>query len=107
MTSIQPLPIYPDIPSGDELRMLKHAKQSLGIQELVKPVRAVPGSPGRIIAIGETPEWIADYVKVSESSFESFKKALMFVLRDAKSDTAKTVLEQLKDIFGEGTREIQ
>ena len=107
MTSIQPLPIYPDIPSGDELRMLKHAKQALGIQELVKPVRAVPGSPGKIIAIGEAPEWIADYVKVSESSFESFKEALMFVLRDAKSDTAKTVLEQLQDIFGENIRESQ
>ena len=107
MTSIRPLPIYPDVPSGDGLRMLKHAKQSLGIQELVKPVRAVPGSPGKIIAIGEAPEWIADYVKVSESSFESFKEALMFVLRDAKSDTAKTVLEQLQDIFGENIREIQ
>lgn len=107
MTSIQPLPIYPDIPSGDELRMLKHAKQALGIQELVKPVRAVPGSPGRIIAIGETPEWITDYAHVGEPSFESFKEALMFVLRDAKSETAKTVLEQLQDIFGEGVREVQ
>lgn len=106
MTSIQPLPIYPDIPSGDGLRMLKHAKQALGLEELVKPVRAVPGSPGRIIAIGETPEWIVDYAYVGEPSFESFKTALMFVLRDAKSDTAKTVLEQLQDIFGEGVKEI-
>lgn len=107
MTSIRPLPIYPDVPSGDGLRMLKHAKQSLGIQELVKPVRAVPGSPGRIIAIGEKPEWITDYVHVGEPSFESFKDALMFALRDAKSDTAKTVLEQLQDIFGEGVREVE
>lgn len=106
MTSIQPLPIYPDILRGDELLTLKHAKQSLGIEKLVKPVRAVPGSPGPIIAMGEAPHWIVDYANVATPTLESFKCALMFVLENQTNESAVTVCQQLEKIFGEGVKEV-
>ena len=49
-----PLPIYPGLPSSEVMGMIKEAKARVGTNTLVKPVRAVKGSPGRILAIGKS-----------------------------------------------------
>lgn len=55
MTNIVPLPIYPSKPTESDLAILKAAKGMVATTVLIKPVRAVPGSPGRIIALRRGP----------------------------------------------------
>jgi hypothetical protein len=43
MTNVVPLPIYPSKPTGDDLAMLRVAKEQVVTDTLVKPVKAIPG----------------------------------------------------------------
>lgn len=106
MTSITPLPIYPPKPTGDDLALLKEAKSKVRSDILIKPVRAVPGSPGRILALREKPTWICDYAFIPEPNVESLKNALEWVLELKEDSRGITVIKTLKEIFGEQTREL-
>ena len=100
------LPIYPSVPSGGVLEALKAAKDSLDVDYLIQPVKAVPGSPGRVLAIGEAPTFLCDYALVAEPSVESLKNALQWALGDYDDPRARTVIQLLEEIFGEGVKEI-
>lgn len=101
-----PLPIYPGLPSSEVMAMIKEAKAQLGTSTLVKPVRAVSGSPGRILAIGEKPEWICEYAYVENPSTQSFKEALEWILEIREDPRGITVTRTLKEIFGPGVQEL-
>lgn len=73
---------------------------------LVTPVKAVPGSPGRILAIGEKPPFVCDYALVAKPTVESIKNALEWVLGDHDDPRARTVVQVLEEIFGNGVKEI-
>lgn len=103
---MKPLPIYPSVPSGDTLAALKSAKQQIPDAPLVQPVKAVPGSPGRILAIGSPPPWLCDYALVGEPTPERLKPALEWALGLKEDDRAMTILKKLQHIFGPETREI-
>ena len=106
MTSITPLPIYPSKPTGDDLALLKEAKSKVPSDILIKPVRALPGSPGRILALREKPTWICEYAFIPEPNVESIKNALEWVLELKEDSRGITVIKTLKEIFGEQTREL-
>jgi hypothetical protein len=106
MTNVLPLPIYPSKPTGDDLAMLKEAKAKVGTGILVQPVRAVQGSPGRILALRERPGWICDYAYLPEPTVDSMKEALEWVLNLKEDSRGITVIRTLKEIFGQGTTEI-
>lgn len=101
-----PLPIYPGLPSSEVMGMIKEAKAQVGTSALIKPVRAVKGSPGRILAIGEKPEWICEYAYVENPSTQSFKEALEWILEMREDPRGITVTRMLKEIFGPGVREL-
>jgi hypothetical protein len=94
------------VPSGADLELFKKAKGQMGIDYLVQPVRGVHGSPGRIIALREEPNWICDYAFVKAPNLESIKAAMTWALGEGDDPRATTVLKTLKDIFGKGVREI-
>jgi hypothetical protein len=100
------VPIYPSVPSGAVLEALKTAKESLDVDYLIRPVKAVPGSPGRVLAIGTKPDFVCDYAFVPEPSVESLKNALHWALGDHDDPRARTVVQVLEDIFGKGVKEI-
>jgi Asp-tRNA(Asn)/Glu-tRNA(Gln) amidotransferase B subunit len=106
MTNLIPLPIYPNKPTGAELEMIKQAKAMVDTDILVQPVRAVQGSPGRVIALRERPHWICDYAYIPNPNVNSLKEAIEWALEIKEDPRGVTVLRTLKEIFGEGTREL-
>jgi hypothetical protein len=100
------LPVYPSKPAGDDLEAFKAAKASMGIDYLIQPVRAVCGSPFRVIALRERPDFVCDYAFVKNPTEASIRSAMDWALSDKVDSRATTVLDVLKQIFGEDTREL-
>lgn len=101
-----PLPVYPHKPTGETLELLKRAKKRLNLDVLVIPVDAVPGSPGRILALKESPSWLCDHALVKNPTEESLAAALEWVLTGKEDPRATTVIKKLTEIFGDGVKEI-
>ena len=106
MSDLIPIPVYPRKPSGPDLDLLKQAKQALKSNTLIQPVDAVPGSPGRILALREPLPWLADHALVRNPTLESVTAALSYCMGLNDDPRATTVLKVLKETFGEETREI-
>ena len=106
MTNVLPLPIYPSMPTGDDLAMLKEAKAKLDTDIMSQPVRAVRGSPGRVIALRERPDWICDYAYIPNPNQQLMKEALEWALGLTEDSRAFTVIRTLREIFGDGTKEL-
>lgn len=100
------LPIWPAPPTGAGLTALKTAKQQIPDAPLVTPVRSVPGSPGRVLAIGTPPPFLCDYALVETSTSPGLQKALEWTLGLREDERGMTVLKKLQQIFGAETREI-
>jgi len=100
------LAVYPSKPAGADLEAFKAAKASMGIERLIQPVRAVHGSPFRIIALRERPDFICDYALVKNPTATSIRAAMEWALSEKSDSRATTVLDMLKEIFGEGVREL-
>lgn len=105
-STIKPLPVYPSAPTGDDLTLLREAKAKLDTDVLIQPVEAVPGSPGRVIALRQKPNFICDYAFIPEPKPDSMLAALDWALSDKFDSRATTVVQQLQDIFGKGVEEI-
>ena len=105
-TEARILPVYPSKPVGADLEAFKAAKASMGIEYLIQPVRAVNGSPFRVIALRERPDFICDYALVKNPTEGSIRSAMEWALSDKVDDRATTVVKMLEEIFGEGVREL-
>jgi hypothetical protein len=106
LTDLLPLPVYPRKPQGNDLQLLKQAKANLKSSILIQPVDAVPGSPGRILALRETPSFLCDHALVRNPTVESVQAALEYCLGLNDDPRGTTVLKMLKETFGEETTEI-
>lgn len=100
------LPLYPSVPSGEILAALKVAKEQIPEAPLVQPVRAVYGSPGRVLAIGQQPPFLCDYALVGEPTVERLQIALEWVLGLREDSRGMTVLKKMQQIFGSETVEV-
>jgi len=99
------LPIYPSAPTGADLELFKSAKGKMSLDYLIQPVQAFYGSPFRVIALRERPEFICDYAFVKNPTEDSIRSAMEWALSEKEDSRAKTVVNMLEDIFGEGVRE--
>lgn len=106
MTNVRPLPVYPDKPTGELLEMIKQAKSEIHADLLVQPVRAVLGSPGRILAIGQKPDWMCEYAYVEQPNPKSLKEALEWVLEIKEDPRGVTLIKMMTEIFGPGVKEL-
>lgn len=106
MSDVTPLPMWPQKPQEPVLGMLKQAKASLNTSLLISPVKAVPGSPGRVLAVGSKPEFICDYAYVAVPSVESLTAALSWCLGLVDDPRGVTMGRMLSEYFGEGVKEI-
>lgn len=62
------LPIlWAEPPTPEDWRRLSAAREALGYTELIKPVKALPGSPGPVLAIGTKPTWLTGYAHVEST----------------------------------------
>lgn len=103
------LPIYAERLSAADWDAIKRAKVSLGLDYLVKPQRAVPGSPGPILAIGVRPNWICldGYAYISSTESPGLREALRCVITHADSPHMVTGLQMLQQVLGPGVREVE
>lgn len=101
------LPIYPSLPTGDDLELFRSAKGELSLDYQIQPVRGVYGSPSRIIALKERPDFICDHALVQNPTVESIKAAMEWALGDKEDSRATTMQKMLEKIFGEGVREVR
>lgn len=102
------LPIYaPHGLSAADWDAIKRAKASLHLPRLVKPVGAVLGTPGRILAIGAEPDWIdCEYAFIAKAEGPGLVSALEWVLTDKRDARAMNTLKILQKILGPGVREV-
>mgnify|MGYP000040436031 CR=1 FL=1 len=106
MDKVVHVAFYPDRPRGSFLTAVKEAKADINTDLLVKPVKAVPETPARVVAVGETPHWICDHVFVPPGNRNALREALEWAL-GLKDDTLTvTVLHQLREVFGPEVEEI-
>lgn len=107
MPDFLPLPIYAPDPSLVNMEALRRAKQALGVDFLVKPVKAVPGGSDRVLSIGsEHAPWAVDSIGVRTCDSPGLVDALRYVLCGAEDKRARTILGWLRGIFGAGVNEI-
>ena len=100
------LPVYPTTPLGADLELFKKAKSKLSFDGLIQPVRAVAGSPFRVVSLRKHPDFLCDYAFVPEPSEKSVTAAMGWALGDTDDPRAITVLKSLRKIFGEGVTEV-
>ena len=106
MPDVSPLPVWPQKPQEPILTMLKQAKQQLNTSLLISPERAVPGSPGRVLAIGSKPNFLCDYAYVAEPTVESLTAALSWCLGLKEDARGVTIGRMLSEIMGGEVREV-
>lgn len=105
-TEARILPIFPSVPTGADLELFRGAKGELSLDYLIQPVRAVYGSPFRIIALRKAPDFICDYALVKEPNVASIREAMKWALGDHEDARATTAAKMLEGIFGRPVREL-
>ena len=106
MPDVTPLPVWPQKPQEPILAMLKQAKAQLQTSILISPERAVPGSPGRVLAIGSKPNFLCDYAYVANPTVESLTQALAWCLHLKEDVRGVTIARMLSEIMGGEVKEI-
>lgn len=105
--TLLPLPIFPYPVSKEDMDAIKAAKASMNVDFKVLPRPAVPGSPGRVLALREKPSWFTAYAPVAHPERpESMKAALEWVLSDKDDPRGVTDVQWLQELMP-GAREIE
>lgn len=97
-------------PTPREQELLARARDKAGLKCKMLLRRANVGCAGRVLAVGEAPDWIADYALIENYDDPTLHKKLKWVilgdevLGEIPGPTRK--LDMLKGILGEGVREI-
>lgn len=90
------LPIlFAEAPTPDEWAKLGAARVALGHEEQIRPARALPGSPGRILAVGVMPDWICEYGYVKNLDDPKLQSALGWCLGMNEHDESGGATELL------------
>jgi hypothetical protein len=106
MTNVLPLPVYPAKPEGELLDMIRQAKSMVNTSTLLQPVRAVHGSPGRVLAIKEKPDWMCEYAYVKEPNVKSLKEAIEWILGITEDPRGVTLIKVMREIFGPEVKDV-
>lgn len=108
MSAIVPWPIYAGNLDSNDWDRIKRAKAASGVDFQVRPVVAVPGSPGRVLAIGSAPPFLCEFAGVDSTESPGFQAAVNWTLDQSIQDPrATTLAQQLSAIFGGTVRELE
>ena len=106
MSKVILLPVYPHKPVGGDLELIKKAKANIKTDIRIQPVDAVPGSPGRVLALRERPNFICEHAFVETPDEKRIQAALEWILSGDDDARGTTVTMMLKEVFGEGVKQI-
>lgn len=111
MGQVIPIPVWPNIPTGADLKLFKDAKKVLDdagkINVLIKPVRAVPGSPFGVIALRERPNFVCKHILLNTPDIPSVANAIEWIVTGRSDARVTDVTYLLKEIFGPEVTEIE
>lgn len=91
---------------GGDLELIKKAKANIKTDIRIQPVDAVPGSPGRVLALRERPNFICEHAFVEAPDEKRIQAALEWILSGNDDSRGTTVTMMLKEVFGEGVKQI-
>lgn len=104
--NLKPLPVWlPEGTRGD-LTRLNNILVQLGLEGSTKLVRAVPGSPGVILAVGSPPNFICSYALVSSTESPGLIYAMKCILTYAQDERIIDEIDMLREIFGPELEEV-
>jgi hypothetical protein len=110
MTSIIPLPVYPNKPTGELLDMFREAKHLVAKRNnsdfMVQLVSVTKGFTGKIVAIGKRPDFFAPHYYIETPSVENISYALEWLVFDQKHPSADSGIFVLKEALGQGVIEL-
>lgn len=104
--STVPLAVYPWDSPPEVIETVKRALASLRLPLAIEIVKANPGEPGRILALGSIPPFVCDCAPVTDpTNEESVRNAIRWVLTAPEGDeNGWMVLDYLRQAFGPETR---
>lgn len=104
-----PFPIYSaEKLSALDWSRLKQVVVSLHLNADIKPVAAVAGSPGRVLAIGTAPPFVGnDWIGIYETSSPDLRDAVKWVLVGGDHPKGHYILDNLRDVFGPNLVELK
>jgi hypothetical protein len=85
---------------------IKAAKAALNLDFTVQPVKWVPGSPGRVLAIGSEPSGLWEGAFIKDTTTPNLIDALRIVLTDAVDPRMMTWERWLNNQMGPGVTEV-
>lgn len=104
---VVPLCLYPWKTLCADLSPLKIAFESLHLPMRVKPSRALPASPGTILAVGSKPDFLCRYIYVASVDSPGLAEAIRIVLLNLDNEWIYDELDMLNDIMGGGVVELE
>lgn len=82
-------------PTTDDWKRLSRAREAIGHQEMLRPARAVKGSPGRILAFGTNPDWLTPYQFLDSTTDPRLEDALRWCLDESIEDPDAPTYEDM------------
>jgi hypothetical protein len=79
VTEVVPLPIWPHDITQEQHEMIRRAKLEVAPSFQVMPAPAVPGSPGRVLALGAVPPFFCESVLVAPQNTNTYSSILAAV----------------------------
>jgi hypothetical protein len=90
-------------PTPADWKRLSAAREAIGYEEQVKPAVALPGSPGRILALGERPTWLTPYQYLVDTGDPRLPEVLKWCLDESIFDPFAPTFEDMIDDWSGGT----
>lgn len=88
-------------PTDADWHALRDAKAALNYEGGIQPARAVLGSPGRILVVGDIkPDWACDYAPVESAISHDIVAALGWCLELNEYPRVVTAADLLSSWFG-------
>lgn len=70
-SQVLPLPIFPPDPTSERLDLIREANAQIDTDVKIMPRPAVPGSPGRVLAFGEVPDFFSETVLIRPENVDN------------------------------------
>jgi len=110
MSRVIPLPIYPKAPTGEILDMFREAKARVNKIRyddfMVQIVPVTKGFTGKIIAIGERPNFFCEHYYIENPNVKNISYAIEWLAFDQKHPAADDGTYILREVFGQGVVEL-
>lgn len=87
-------------PKQADWNRLAEARQAIGFEEKIQPVRALEGSSGRILCIGARPDWFCESAYVESTASKDLAEHLEWCLQPEEGAPGEEIARLLSEWMG-------